>query len=200
MPLPSAAVSLSLAETLSAEGPGFLQLCRVRLVLGGESFDYDTVTRKAMDAVVVVAHFFESGVRHVVLRSAVRPPIWLRDRSADPVFWELPAGLVEPGETLEAAAVRELEEETGARVVPSALSTLGPPMMPAPAVMAEVQTFFHTTIDPLTRTAPGGDGSALERHAVICTLPLSEALGLVANGLIRDAKTELGLRRLAELR
>ena len=39
--------------------------------------------------------------------------------------WDIPKGIAEPGETFIAAAVRELEEETGLRAPPEALRDLG---------------------------------------------------------------------------
>ena len=63
---------------------GFLDLSRfdlrVRYADGTESpaFAYDMTTRKALDAVVIAAHFTDAGVRHVYLRSAVRPPCAMR--------------------------------------------------------------------------------------------------------------------------
>jgi len=39
--------------------------------------------------------------------------------------WDIPKGLTEPGESLVAAAIRELEEETGLAVTPEALRDLG---------------------------------------------------------------------------
>ena len=42
----------------------------------------------------------------MILQKQYRPPI-------DKVVIEVPAGLIDPGETAEQAAVRELKEETG---------------------------------------------------------------------------------------
>ena len=39
--------------------------------------------------------------------------------------WDIPKGVVEPGETLPAAAIRELLEETGLTVAPEELTELG---------------------------------------------------------------------------
>ena len=50
-----------------------------------------------------------------------------------------------------------------------------------------------------TRATPTEDGSALERHALVATIPLREALALTRTGEIEDEKTELALRRLAEI-
>jgi ADP-ribose pyrophosphatase len=183
----------------------FLRIERLRLRLGsGQPFAYDVVSRAALDAVVIAAHFRKGAELHVMLRSAIRPPLWWRTRDAEGEessawLWELPAGLVEPGESFQAAAARELLEEIGAHAEPAALAPLGPPVVPAPGMIAEVQAFFHVAIDPQTLTSPLGDSSALESASVLCALPLDEALGLCASGVLRDAKTELVLRRLRDV-
>jgi ADP-ribose pyrophosphatase len=180
---------------------GFLRVERVRMRIGsGEAFVYDCVTREAIDAVVIAAHFERDGVRHVMLCSAIRPPLYWRDPDpAGATLWELPAGLVERGESFRAAAARELYEEVGARVEPSRLAELGGPTLPAPGMIAEVHAYFHVAIDPGSLVPPPGDASPLERASVVAPVALDEALALCASGQIRDAKTELALRRLKEL-
>ncbi|HEV3193602.1 MAG TPA: NUDIX hydrolase [Polyangiaceae bacterium] len=189
----------------SATG-GFLNVQRVDLVAhypdGTESerFPYDIGTRAALDAVVVAAHFEQAGVTHVYLRSAVRPPCALRSvpPAHDGNLWELPAGLVEPGEDPTATAARELGEELGFSVDSRALRTLGPWTFPSPGMIGERHLFFAIEVDPQARATPLEDGSALERAAAILTLPLEDALEHCRSGAIVDAKTELALRRLAE--
>ena len=185
---------------------GFLNVSRFDLVAcypdGTESgsFQYDIADRRALDAAVIVAHFVADGVRYVYLRSAVRPPCALR--ALDPVregsLWEVPAGLIEPDEDPAAAAARELGEELGFLAEASGLSPLGPWMFPVPGMIAERNVYFAIEVDPSARATPTEDGSALERAAAICAIPLSQALEHCRSGAIRDTKTELGLRRLAD--
>jgi 8-oxo-dGTP diphosphatase len=53
--------------------------------------------------------------------SGAKGPILMVERAGNPLkgYWSLPGGLVEAGETLEAAVKREILEETGLRVEPS---------------------------------------------------------------------------------
>lgn len=216
-PLPKLSLDL-VAEHCPDGGAGFLHLrrlqCRVRFEDGSvsEAFEYDAVGRVRLDAVVIAAHHRDAeGRRYVFLRSALRPPVSTRPLEQRPVvegerlgaLWELPAGLVEVDERspegLVRCVVRELEEELGFVVAPAAVRRLGPSTFPAPGIIAERHWYFHVEVDPASRTTPTEDGSVLERGAAIVALPLDEALAAARAGLLEDAKTELGIRRLAEL-
>ena len=210
---------IELVEDLSPPGDGFLRRLSRRLVTrapNGERscpFVYDEVDRVALDAVVIVPHFLRlhegKAERHVVLRSAIRPPVALRGaaRSALPErenrgLWEVPAGLVESSERglsgLRTAAARELEEEAGFVVNPATLCPLGPSAFPAPGVIAERHFFFHVEVDPEARHVPSLDGSPLEEAGEVIALPLRACLKAARAGQLEDTKTELALRRLQD--
>ena len=214
-PLEFPRIRLEVVEDLSpADANGFLRLRRRRYVAHypdgtrSDPFLYDEVGRKAMDAVVIAAHYVEAGERYVYLRSAVRPPVAMRDRRplAEPdrggALWELPAGLVEADEWsvegLPRCARRELLEEIGFDVELTALKQLGPNTYPAPGVIGERHIYFEVHVDPARRHEPELDGSALEKFGVVAPVRLARALELCRSGDIEDAKTEVALRRLHE--
>jgi ADP-ribose pyrophosphatase len=166
-----------------------------------QAFPYDIAARTALDAVVIAACYVERGIRYVHMRSAVRPPCALRPipPAHDGSLWELPAGLVEPGEEPAGSAARELAEELGFNASASDMRPLGEWTFPAPGIIGERHLFFVVDVDPASRQKPSEDGSALERAAAVVALPIVEALDHCRRGIIRDAKTELALRRLAEV-
>lgn len=197
---PRVALSVSPAAD---DDPWFLEVTRHRVSATPEggtpaTVVYASVTRRALDAVVMVAYYRHQDRMHVYLRSCVRPPLALRSEPLEASGWELPAGLVEPGETPREAASRELEEEVGFVVAPEAFRALGPVSAPSPAVIAEIHTYLAAPVDPSARGVPREDGSALERGGRVIAVPLDVALAACAAGEVLDAKTELGLRRLAE--
>jgi ADP-ribose pyrophosphatase len=196
-------VELSVVADHSAEPEGFLQLRRLDLRVDDQprSFRYDVIERRALDAVVVVAHHTEGGQVWVYLRSCIRPPAALRGGpyASSGVLWEVPAGLVEPGEEAALTAARETGEELGFDVAAASMQPLGPWVFPAPGFIGEAHVFFHVEVDPTARQEPIGDGSPLEDGAAIVCVPLDEALAACAHGDIRDEKTELALRRFADV-
>jgi ADP-ribose pyrophosphatase len=201
---------------------GYLRVKRLSLVARyegvsdpSEPFRYDTVERWNQDAVAVVPHFVRDGVRQVILRSSIRPPVALR---GDPiiapplplpkgalqgVLWEIPAGLVEKDERtpegLVRCVVRETAEEIGIEVDVRAVHPLGGVIFPSAGIIGELIYLYECEVDPTSRAAPGGDGSPLEREARIIEVPLGMALEWCEAGKIPDVKTELGLRRLASM-
>ena len=100
-------------------------------------------------------------------------------------LWELPAGKLDPGESVEACGRRELEEETGWRA-----GALRPvlPLLPCIGYSDEVIHLLYC--EELTRGQGGLDhGEFLEVHE----FGLDELRGMLARGEFLDGKTLVGL-------
>ncbi len=103
----------------------------------------------------------------------------------DEVLWEVPAGTLEPGEAVEAAAVRELAEETGyhAGRWRKLLE-----FYPSPGILSERTHLFVASDLKPGPMRPESD-EQLEPQVIAWT----QALAWTRDGTIRDAKTLLAL-------
>jgi len=115
--------------------------------------------------------------------------------AAGGTIWEVPAGKLD-GDSPEACAARELEEETGRR--PGRLERLGS-IWTTPGFTDEViHLFAGFDLEPVPQR--------LESDEVIevVPMPLSDALDLIWSGELRDAKSAIALihaaRRMGLLR
>ncbi len=99
---------------------------------------------------------------------------------------ELPAGCIDPGESVEEAVQRELREETGQRA--GRLERLAA-FYASPGFCDELMHLFLAT--ELEHSPLAGDD---DENIEVVRVPLAEALALVDRGEIIDAKTIVGLR------
>ena len=103
-------------------------------------------------------------------------------------IWELPAGTLEPGEDMEAAARRECAEEVGLH--PERIEQAGA-FYPTPGYCDELMVFFRLTeLVALQAPAAQDDDEVLEPR----TFALDDARRLAAGGDVLDMKTVLGLK------
>ena len=104
-------------------------------------------------------------------------------------LWELPAGSLDPGESPEAAAARECEEEIG--LVPSRIERLSG-LYPTPGYCDEEMIFFRLSglrPPPLDSPHEPDDDEDIQTRA----MTIAEAKAMVARGEIVDLKTAYGL-------
>jgi ADP-ribose pyrophosphatase len=104
-------------------------------------------------------------------------------------LWELPAGSVEEGETPEAAAVRECEEETG--LVPDRVERIGG-FYPAPGFCDEELIFFRVSgLRPAAADSPHQHDA--DEDIAVQVFEREDVRTMAARGEIRDLKTVFGL-------
>ena len=97
--------------------------------------------------------------------------------------WELPAGLLEPGEAPDVAAGRECEEEIGRR--PGRLSRAGS-LVTSPGILDEVcHVFVASDLEPVPTRPDGPEEVLAERHLV----ESSALVTMIGSGSLRNAIT-----------
>lgn len=146
----------------------------------GSTFVRDIV-RSAGAVAVVPLVFDPEGTPSVVLIEQYRGPY-------DELVIEIPAGMRDvPGEPPAETAVRELREEVGlvaGQVVPLI------ELYPSPGMTDQVTSVYLATgCRPVERSVQGPE----EAHSTVLHLPLSDALAMIDDGRVRDAKTVAGL-------
>jgi ADP-ribose pyrophosphatase len=104
-------------------------------------------------------------------------------------LWELPAGSLDPGESADAAATRECEEEIG--LVPHRVDRLGG-LYPTPGYCDEEMIFFRVSdLRPPPPDSPHKPDEDEDIHAQ--TFTIADAKAMAARGEIVDLKSAYGL-------
>lgn len=145
----------------------------------------------------VVRHPGAAGVLPLFEASARQegPAVLLVRQYRHPVgraLWEIPAGTLEPGESPEACARRELEEEAGLRA--RELQSLG--VVHTSAGFTDEAVHVFAVDDPERGRPRPGDQERLERRM----WPFRSAVRMVERGEITDAKTVFALLTVARRR
>ena len=144
----------------------------------GATVELEMVRHPGAAAVIPIVSELDSPDPHVLLLRQYR-------YAADGFIWEIPAGVLEPGEAPEECARRELQEETGAT-----------------ARNIEHLTTVYTTpgftderIHLFLASGLSVSEQKLETDEVIDVVPrpLSEILEMIRDGEITDCKTIVGV-------
>ncbi|HKZ50399.1 MAG TPA: NUDIX hydrolase [Dehalococcoidia bacterium] len=176
------------AELPSSSGPPPERIIESRHLYMGRVLNLrlDTVerpdgrrlTREVVEHSPVVAMVPIDGDGNVLLVRQYRP-------APDKAMLEIPAGCVDPGESLEEAAQRELQEEIGCRA--GHLDRLSG-FYVSPGYCSElIHMFLARDLSP-SRLEHDDD-----EDIVVVPLSLAEALDKVRSGEIDDAKSMIGL-------
>jgi ADP-ribose pyrophosphatase len=105
---------------------------------------------------------------------------------------EIPAGVLDPGESAEEGAQRELREETGLRA--GKMTPLGREFFVSPGISTEwIRLFLAQDLQDAPLDPDEDEDIETER------IPLAEAVRMVERGELRDAKSITGILLAARL-
>lgn len=145
---------------------------------GGAEFTLEMIRHQGAAAVVALLDDAGSPDPHVLLIRQYR-------YAASGEIWEIPAGVLEPGEKPEDCARRELREEAGAKARHIAHLTT---VYTTPGFTDEqIHLFLATGV------TAGEPNHAMDEFIQVEARPMSTALEMIRDGEIVDAKTIVAL-------
>lgn len=173
---------------------GFLAIDRYTVV--HEQYDgslSEPVSRSVLergDSAAVLPYNPETG--QVVLVQQFRLPAHIRDDQA--WLWEIIAGTCEPGRTPEEVARSEALEEAGYRLGHlSPLTTI----YPSPGGSSERISLYWSDLRQAEQVSSGGGLPESGEDICVATFTLDEALAMMRDKAIVDAKTIIALQQVA---
>lgn len=146
---------------------------------------WETHTRESYDRGNGAAILLYNRDKHsVILTRQFRMPTYLNGNT-DGMMIEVCAGVLDE-QNPEACIRKEAEEETGYRL--EKVSRVFDSYM-SPGAVTEILSFFIAEYDDSMRIGKGGGVQEEEEHIEVLELDFEDALKMIANGEIRDAKT-----------
>jgi len=130
--------------------------------------------------------------RTALLVRQLRAPLLARGESGGWVL-EACAGIIDPGETPEEAALREAEEELGVRLDEAELLAS---VYPAPGCLDELAHLFLATYGPKDLVAEGGGNDDEGEEIEVVEMGLDDLFSLLQARKIIDAKTVIMVQAL----
>lgn len=174
-----------------------------------KGYNYELVSRRGTDSVVVLLYCFENGEIFIGLKKQLRIAKVLRNIHKKKIevplqrcfLLEAVAGSLEVDERSSSKIRRrakiEILEEAGFDVKLKDIFSLGPPFYTSPGQATEKIYPFAVKIARKEKRKFCGDGSLIEmENGEINFFSVEKTLQLIQKGKIEDAKTEIAVLRL----
>lgn len=171
----------------------------VRRVYSGRIVKLDLETLRAPDGstleLEIVRHAGAAAVVPIVAGDREPKILLLRQyrHAAGGILWEIPAGVLEPGESGVECARRELWEEAGA--VAESLEPMLTIFTTPGFTDEQIQLFLARGVSREREPSPDAD-----EFLEVVEVPLSEVLEMIARGELNDAKSAVAILYAARYR